>query len=140
MTQLLLVKIFMQNMKKGRRGADAAIMGAYLVSKASIFCCVMTTMIAFLPWLFLSGWQVQFVRNISIIVLFALTFSLIEAFFILPAHLSNLKPDNSKSRLSKFQKKLAKSLVDFGKNRYMPILISALKRRYLAASFFFSFL
>ena len=30
--------------------------------------------------------------------------------------------------------------MDFGKNRYMPILISALKRRYLAASFFFSFL
>ena len=125
--------------EKGRRGADAAIMGAYLVSKP-VFFAVMTTMIAFLPWLFLSGWQVQFVRNISIIVLFALTFSLIEAFFILPAHLSNLKPDKSTSRLSKFQKKLAKSLVDFGKNRYMPILISALKRRYLAASFFFSFL
>jgi multidrug efflux pump subunit AcrB len=125
--------------EKGRRGADAAIMGAYLVSEPGFFA-VITTMIAFLPWLFLSGWQVQFVRNISIIVLFALTFSLIEAFFILPAHLSNLKPDNSKSRLSKFQKKLAKSLVDFGKNRYMPILISALKRRYLAASFFFSFM
>ena len=125
--------------EKGRRGADAAIMGAYLVSKP-VFFAVLTTMIAFLPWLFLSGWQVQFVRNISIIVLFALTFSLIEAFFILPAHLSNLKPDKSTSRLSKFQKKLAKSLVDFGKNRYMPILISALKRRYLAASFFFSFL
>ncbi|MBT5663451.1 MAG: efflux RND transporter permease subunit, partial [Alphaproteobacteria bacterium] len=125
--------------EKGRRGADAAIMGAYLVSKP-VFFAVMTTMIAFLPWLFLSGWQVQFVRNISIIVLFALAFSLIEAFLILPAHLSNLKPDKSESKLSKFQKRLAKSLVDFGKNRYMPILISSLKRRYLAASFFFSFL
>ena len=93
--------------EKGRRGADAAIMGAYLVSKP-VFFAVMTTMIAFLPWLFLSGWQVQFVRNISIIVLFALTFSLIEAFFILPAHLSNLKPDKSTSRLSKFQKNLQK--------------------------------
>ena len=70
--------------EKGRRGADAAIMGAYLVSKP-VFFAVMTTMIAFLPWLFLSGWQVQFVRNISIIVLFALAFSLIEAFLILPA-------------------------------------------------------
>jgi len=125
--------------EKGRSGADAAIMGAYLVSKP-VFFAVMTTMIAFLPWLFLSGWQVQFVRNISIIVLFALAFSLIEAFCILPAHLSKLKPDNSKSKFSKFQKKLAKSLVDFGKNRYMPILISSLRRRYLAAAFFFSFL
>ena len=48
--------------------------------------------------------------------------------------------EKSESKFAKFQKKLAKSLVDFGKNRYMPILISSLKRRYLAASFFFSFL
>ena len=73
--------------ERGRTGTDAAITGAYLVSKP-VFFAVITTMIAFLPWLFLDSWQVQFVRNISFIVLFALAFSLIEAFFILPAHLS----------------------------------------------------
>ena len=52
--------------EKGREGADAAIMGAYLVSKP-VFFAVITSMIAFAPWLFLTGWQVQFVQNISII-------------------------------------------------------------------------
>ena len=125
--------------EKGREGADAAIMGAYLVSKP-VFFAVITSMIAFLPWLFLSGWQVQFVRNISVIVLLALSFSLIEAFCILPSHLSNLKPQNSLSKFSKFQQRLAQSLVNFGKIKYMPILISSLKRRYLTLSFFVSFL
>ena len=105
--------------EKGREGADAAIMGAYLVSKP-VFFAVITSMIAFLPWLFLSGWQVQFVRNISVIVLLALSFSLIEAFCILPSHLSNLKPQNSLSKFSKFQQRLAQSLVNFGKIKYMP--------------------
>ena len=125
--------------EKGREGADAAIMGAYLVSKP-VFFAVITSMIAFLPWLFLSGWQVQFVRNISIIVLLALAFSLLEAFCILPSHLSNLKAKTSETKLSKFQQKLAQSLVNFGKIKYMPILISSLKRRYLTVSFFLSFL
>ena len=125
--------------EKGREGADAAIMGAYLVSKP-VFFAVITSMIAFLPWLFLSGWQVQFVRNISVIVLLALAFSLLEAFCILPSHLSKLKAETGESKLSKFQQKLAQSLVNFGKIKYMPILISSLKRRYLTISFFLSFL
>ena len=111
--------------EKGREGADAAIMGAYLVSKP-VFFAVITSMIAFAPWLFLTGWQVQFVQNISIIVLLALAFSLLEAFCILPSHLSNLKASNNESKLAKFQKRLAQSLVDFGKINYMPILISCL--------------
>ncbi|SUZ74468.1 uncharacterized protein METZ01_LOCUS27322 [marine metagenome] len=123
--------------ERGRRGTDAAITGAYLVAKP-VFFAVITTMIAFLPWLFLTGWQVQFVRNISLIVLFALSFSLIEAFFILPAHLSNLKPYKAKNRFSKLQKKLADGIVNFGKKRYMPVLISALERRYVAAACFFA--
>ena len=86
--------------ERGRTGTDAAITGAYLVSKP-VFFAVITTMIAFVPWLLLDGWQVQFVKNISYIVLFALAFSLIEAFFILPSHLSNLKPHNETSKFAK---------------------------------------
>jgi len=125
--------------ERGRVGTDAAITGAYLVSKP-VFFAVITTMIAFLPWLFLSGWQVQFVRNISFIVLFALAFSLIEAFFILPSHLANLKPYEAKTRFSKIQKKFADGIVNFGKTKYMPVLLSALRRRYTALACFFAIL
>ena len=125
--------------ERGRTGTDAAITGAYLVSKP-VFFAVITTMIAFLPWLFLDSWQVQFVRNISFIVLFALAFSLIEAFFILPAHLSNLKPYAPKSRFSKIQRRFAQGIVNFGKTKYMPVLVSALRRRYTAVACFVSIL
>ena len=56
--------------ERGRTGTDAAITGAYLVAKP-VFFAVITTMIAFVPWLLLDGWQVQFVKNISYIVIFA---------------------------------------------------------------------
>ena len=125
--------------ERGRTGTDAAITGAYLVSKP-VFFAVITTMIAFVPWLLLDGWQVQFVKNISYIVLFALAFSLIEAFFILPSHLSNLKPYKEKSRFLKIQKKFADGIVRYGKTHYMPILVAALRKRYTALACFVSIL
>ena len=39
-----------------------------------VFFAVLTTIIAFLPWLFLDSWQVQFVKNMSYMVIFALVF------------------------------------------------------------------
>ena len=125
--------------EKGRTGADAAITGAYLVARP-VFFAVITTMIAFIPWLLLDGWQVQFVKNISWIVIFALAFSLLEAFFILPSHLSNLKPYNENSRFIKIQKKFADGIVDFGKTYYMPILVAAISKRYTALSCFIAIL
>ena len=125
--------------EKGRTGADAAITGAYLVARP-VFFAVVTTMIAFIPWLLLDGWQVQFVKNISWIVIFALAFSLLEAFFILPSHLSNLKPYNENSRFIKIQKKFADGIVDFGKTYYMPILVAAISKRYTALSCFIAIL
>jgi len=77
-----------QQHEKGNKGVDAAVLGAQLVAKPVIFA-VLTSMISFLPWLLLSGLQVQFTRQISIIIILALTFSLIEALLILPAHLSH---------------------------------------------------
>ena len=125
--------------ERGRTGTDAAITGAYLVSKP-VFFAVITTMIAFVPWLLLDGWQVQFVKNISYIVLFALAFSLIEAFFILPSHLSNLKPHNETSKFAKIQKRFADGIVRYGKSHYMPVLIAALSKRYTALACFVSIL
>lgn len=117
-------------------GVDSAIIGAQLVAKP-VFYAVITTMLAFLPWLLLSGIQVQFTRHITITILGALTFSLIEAFFILPAHLSKLKPRVHMGRLSLMQKKVADSIVNFAKNTYRPFAYLAVKNRYLTASIFF---
>lgn len=116
-------------------GLDSAIVGAQLVAKP-VFYAVITTMLAFMPWLLLSGIQVQFTRHITITILGALTFSLIEAFFILPAHLSKLKPRVHMGRLSLMQKSVADGIVNFAKNTYRPFAYKAVKNRYLTAAIF----
>lgn len=116
-------------------GVDAAILGAQLVAKPVVYA-VMTTMIVFAPWLFLSGAEVEFTRHISIIVIAALTFSLIEALFILPAHLSKMTPRRNMGRFARFQKGIADALTQFARTRYRAALTAALHRRGVTVSIF----
>lgn len=119
-------------------GVDNAILGTQLVAKPVVFA-VLTTMIAFMPWLFLSGVTVQFTRHISIIIIATLAFSLIEALFILPAHLSKLKPRTNMKRFGRLQKRIADSIINFAETRYRSMVSKALGRRYLTASIFVFF-
>ena len=119
----------------GDSGLDAAVNGANMVVKPVIFA-VLTTMIFFAPWMYLSGGISQFTRAISLVVIFALFFSLVESLLILPAHLAKLKPVNPKSRIMRFQKKIADSLTRFAEQVYRPMITAALRRRYLTASLF----
>ena len=114
---------------------ESAILGTQLVAKP-VFFAVLTTMIAFLPWLLLSGVEAQFTRHITITIIGALTFSLVEAFFILPAHLSNLKPRENLHKFSKMQKKIADGIVNFAQNTYRPFAFKVVKFRYLTAAVF----
>jgi len=121
--------------EQGEQGIDAAINGTNMVSKPVIFA-VLTTMIFFAPWMFLSGGTSEFTRSISLVVILALFFSLVESLLILPAHLANLKPVNPKSRIMRFQAKISNSLTYIAERVYKPLIISALKQRYLTASIF----
>ncbi len=125
--------------ESGRRdGVEAAIHATKQVSKPVIFG-VLTTMIAFAPWALLSGDERQFTQNFTLTVIAALTFSLIEAFLILPSHLSHLKkqPTGDKAgRFTKFQTSIADSLLWFAANIYRPILEAAIRFRYATAALF----
>ncbi len=118
-------------------GLNAAILGTQLVAKPVIYA-VATTMIVFAPWLFLSGVEVEFTRHISIIVIAALSFSLIEALFILPAHLSRMRRRTGIGRPGRVQKAVADSILRFARDRYRPWLAAAIRRRGLTASLFLS--
>jgi multidrug efflux pump subunit AcrB len=73
---------------KGRRGAEAAAEGARaVVGPITIGAC--TTLLAFVPFLFVTATVTQLVNVFPYVALFVLAVSLIEAFFILPAHLSH---------------------------------------------------
>lgn len=103
--------------ERGNTGLSGAVDGASRVSKPVIFG-VLTTIIAFMPWLFVSGVTSEFTRQITWVVILALAFSLIESLYILPAHLSNIKPVEPNGRLAKFQDRIAKSIVWFGEVKY----------------------
>ncbi len=116
-------------------GLDAARIGAQLVAKP-VFFAVLTTMIAFLPWLFMSGGTSQFTKHITLTIVFALTFSLIESFFILPSHLSHMKPQNKNGVYFRLQRVFAEGLVNFANKIYRPIIKTALRLRYFTVAGF----
>jgi multidrug efflux pump subunit AcrB len=118
-------------------GIEAAIAGAQLVAKPVIFG-VLTTIMAFLPWLFLSGGTSEFTRHITWVVILALMFSLVESLWILPSHLSGLKTRNiaSLGRFGHFQKGISDGIIHFAHKRYRKISQFAVDRRYLTTSIF----
>ena len=113
-------------------GVESSIAGAQLVAKPVIFG-VLTTVMAFLPWLFLSGSTSEFTRHITWVVILALAFSLIESLWILPAHLRKLEPrkDELLGRFGHFQKRISDSIIHFAHNHYRGIGEFAVRRRYL---------
>ncbi|MBL4597189.1 MAG: efflux RND transporter permease subunit [Robiginitomaculum sp.] len=119
----------------GRFGPKSAVGGTKMVVKPVIFA-VLTTMIFFAPWMFISGATREFTRAISLVVVLALVFSLIESLLILPAHLAHLKPIKATSRFAKFQEALAGSIVTFAHKRYRPFMALTLKHRYITVTTF----
>ncbi len=77
----------------------AAERGAMEVA-APVVAAVLTTCVAFLPLAFIDGRMGNFLGVIPIVVICALGFSLIEAFFVLPAHLAHT-PKQGKGWLSR---------------------------------------
>ena len=76
--------------ERGKRSLDAAISGARAVV-GPITVGVVTTILGFLPFLFITTTNYQIVNVFPWVAFSVLLVSLIEAFFILPAHLSHEK-------------------------------------------------
>jgi len=75
--------------KGGKREyLPAAIRGARVVATPVVFA-ILTNIIAFLPLLFVPGVMGQLWRNIPSVIIVVFAISLVEALFILPAHLSH---------------------------------------------------
>ncbi len=119
----------------GKGGPDSAIVGTQLVVKP-VFFAVLTTIIAFAPWMFVGGGAAQFTRQISLTITFALIFSLIEAFFILPAHLSHMKPQNKNGVYYRMQRVFSEGIVNVAHTVYQPLVKTALRFRYFTVASF----
>lgn len=126
--------------ENGIEGERAAVGGAYMVAKP-VFFAVVTTIIMFLPFLFMSGPIQAIFSQISLVVIAVLVFSLIEAFFILPAHLRHMQHvEPSSNKLLALQNKIAESLVTFARTYFRPFVAMLIRWRYLTLATFIGML
>ena len=125
------------HVENGVTGERGAIAGANMVVKP-VYFAVITTILMFIPFLLMTGPIQAMLGQISLVVIAVLIFSLIEAFFILPAHLRHLdEVDPSKQgRLMRFQTKMANSLVGFAQKTFRPFVAMLIKFRYITVSVF----
>ncbi len=122
--------------RSGQLGLQGAIAGAQSVSVPVTFA-VLTSVVAFMPILFLPGADGRLWMVIPQVVIITLLFSLVECLFVLPAHLSNIKEQSSgKHRYTKFQKTFSSWLEKFIEYKYKPFLDRVLQWRYLTVSSF----
>ena len=124
--------------ENGISGERGAVAGANMVAKP-VFFAVITTILMFVPFMLLSGPINAMTSQISLVVIAVLVFSLIEAFFILPAHLRHLKPlppEHQLGRIMRVQNKIAQSLTQFAQNIFRPIVAWLIKFRYFTVAVF----
>jgi multidrug efflux pump subunit AcrB len=125
----------------GEPGSKGAINGTHGVVKPVLFA-VISTMIFFVPLMFLPGELSQVAASIPIVVILALFFSLIECLWILPSHLANMRPLKPAghpllAKLEILRERCADSLLHFAARQYRPFLERCLRNNLLSLSFFF---
>jgi len=94
---------------------------------------VLTTIMAFLPMLFVTGPVQALAGSIGWVVILCLSFSLIESKLILPSHLAMMVPAR-KAPMSVARKD--DWLRRFIANVYRPLLVKAIRHRYLTMAIF----
>ncbi|MDK1020331.1 MAG: efflux RND transporter permease subunit [Candidatus Hydrogenedentes bacterium] len=123
-----------------RRNGDspmlAAVNGVIEVGMP-VLAAVTTSIIAFIPLMFVDGVLGKFVKILPVAIIASLTMSLIESLFLLPSHLNHL-PDMSHSpEVKRFSPKrlrqLINAVIDYVILRlYRPFAKKAIEFRYVA--------
>ena len=115
--------------------------GVYRVATPATFG-VLTTIMAFLPSLFIQGVFGAFPEACGWVVILCLCFSLVESKWILPAHLAHSKPARNRIllKIDAVQEKVNKRLRFFIDFRYKPFMLKCVKNRYMTLAFFLSLL
>lgn len=119
--------------QKGEPPLQAALNGVMEVLP-SVFSAILTTIIAFTPFYFLEGRIADVMNNMATVVIITLAVSLVEAVFILPAHLVHSKSLQEANREVRpnFLERTGNSILMFLRHRlYEPVLDFGLHHRFL---------
>jgi multidrug efflux pump subunit AcrB len=120
---------------------EAVVRGANRVATPATFG-VLTTIVAFMPTLFIDGGLSVFGEAMGWVVIFCLAFSLIESKWILPAHLSHSKPATAGPLIAidHIQEAVNRKLRVFVDTRYKPFVERCIRNRYITVAVFLSML
>ncbi len=110
-----------------------AVEGVREIYRPVIFA-VLTTVVAFLPLLFVPGLAGDMFGVIPLVVVPCLLFSLLESLGILPAHLAHARRRRAAGSWLGFQQRIADGLVWVARSVYEPLLEVALRWRYVTAA------
>lgn len=114
--------------EKGKTAFQAALDGTLEVI-GPVFTSISTTVIAFLPFFFLDGFIGQFIWHMALVVIASLVWSLVEAFFILPAHLAHSKALSREQKTHPARQKIEQWIKRFTYGVYDPVLAAVLKHK-----------
>lgn len=115
--------------ESGKSPKRAAVDGTMEVLPA-VITSVLTTIVAFLPLMFLEG-RMEFLYEMAFIVIFSLGFSLIEAFLVLPAHLSSRHILRRKTDENKIRMKFNNVLYFMRDRIYLKVLKEIIRWRWI---------
>jgi multidrug efflux pump subunit AcrB len=122
--------------QRGLGRAEAAIEGTRDIAAPVVFS-ILTTIVAFVPILFIPGTTGKFWRPLPAVVITILVVSLVEALFILPAHLAHSRQKNGNAvsrKLRQGQQAFARLFERFVNSLYWPFLKLCIRYRYITLS------
>jgi multidrug efflux pump subunit AcrB len=126
---VVIVETIYQNLEKGMKKLDAAVEALREVA-IPVTTAVLTTIAIFLPLMLIPGILGKFMLVIPLVVSIALLVSLLEAFWMLPAHISS--GTDQKTKINQKRRKALKKI----RYIYSKMLVTSL--RYPALSLIFS--
>ena len=123
---IVIAENIYQRFEKGDSAFDAALNGTMEVLPA-VFSAILTTVIAFSAFFFIDGRLGDFFREMAIVVIFSLVFSLVEGALILPAHIAHSKALKRDKKPNAIMKALDNLMTFLRETLYAPVLRWAVK-------------
>jgi len=121
------------NHQEGMPFLRAAIIGARQIAMPVTFS-ILTNIVAFMPLYYVPGTMGKFFAAIPLVVCTTFIISLVEALFVLPAHLGHQKDLKNPHLLHRLQQRFGKAFMRFVREKYGPFLDLTLRRRYLTVA------
>jgi len=125
-----------EHRQRGISSMEAAITGTREIAMPVIFT-ILTTIVAFVPIMFIPGTMGKFWWPFPVVVIVVLLLSLVEALYILPAHLAHNRVKTRTKIGEKIytqQQKIARGFNRFVETKYRPVIELCLRFRYITVS------